>query len=212
MKRIKRIRGFRLRAKNFLSQRPGRRTAYSLAVLVALSACGIAPGLAPLQTNNLKESLRVESVSVVLKDEQQAIAAIESAFGQDEVRNYPRESVGLTKSKIVSDFSSALRRELIAASQKGQRPVDVRVQFRNMTLMGDLGEKVGNFAMSDLTIAQAFLFVRDRESGKMLIEKEFVSVCMCDRQRWMNETPNVVQSYEYLLKAFPAEIKRRLLK
>ena len=70
----------------------GCRTAYSLAAFVALSACGVAPGLAPLQTDDLEESLRVESVSVVLKDEQ---PAFDRTFGL-EVSNYPSESIGLT--------------------------------------------------------------------------------------------------------------------
>lgn len=188
---MKRIGELLLRAGNLLRRLSGLRVVCSLAVLVALSACSLTT-----QSDGLQDKLRVESVSVVL--ETSGSYPFYYNLPEEESVRFSTGDTGLTKNKIASDFSTALRRELIPASRNGQRPVDVKIQILRLSLL------TGSNNWTELV---SILFVQDRETGEMLVDKEEVYVCDC-----YEKTQNIVQAYDFLLKGTPAEVKRRLLK
>jgi hypothetical protein len=84
-----------------------------LALASALSACGV---VKPPLDQAVAQSLRVEEVSVTVSG------------GQDTLEKY-----GYTASMLERDLTAALTRELLAVSEGGKTPVNVKIDVQNVS-------------------------------------------------------------------------------
>lgn len=169
---------------------PCHRFGLVLTTVVALSAC--AP--VPLQTDSVTESWRVNSINVVVSDKEDDFF---KSIGSP-LRVFP-QNIGLTQSRIASDFSSALRREIIPASKQGKRSVDVVIQITSISLL--------NNSLKFGTMVTAYMYVTDEVSGETLISREQIG--FFDKEA---KGEGYIRAYEVLLEAFTDEAKRRLVK
>ncbi len=166
-----------------------------LTAAVALSAC--VP--VPLQTDSVTESWRVNSINVVVTDEEDDFF---KAIGSP-LKSFPQD-IGLTQSKIASDFASALRREIIPASKSGERSVDVTIRITSISLL--------NNSLRFGTSIWAQIYVTDGVGGETLISKESLRYFDEDDKGWRGSRKGYIRAYEELLEMFTAEAKRRLVR
>ena len=187
-----------------------------LASVVALAGCAKAP-----QIDSIDESLRVASLDVVVPETSKHGDFNWAPGGI--ARTFPPDKVGLTKNMISSDFATGLRREIIPASANGQRAVNVLIEIYNLNLRGPEGF---SDPTQTLTSIVAVMDVKDATTGEYLIAEEWITLNEISRE-WKGRSfgervriiqavsgkkGNYIRSYDILLKEFPIEIKRRLLK
>ena len=182
------------------------RTVLGLALFAALSACAPAPQIA-----SVNQSLRVNSINVIIPVKSKH-GKINWAHGGHD-NQFPPERIGLSKSKIRSDFSAVLRREIIPATKNGQRVVNVQIEIYNMSLRGP-----GHQGPADTTAMVSIMDVTDAATGDPVISDEWMFLNSYQKKSYkeiwaISLSPgNYIRSYNTLLRLFPADIRKRLLK
>lgn len=182
----------------FLCQIMNRRTVLGLASFAVLSACAPAP-----QVTSLNQSLRVNSINVIIPVKSKH-GKINWAHGGHK-NEFPPEHIGLSKSKIISDFTAVLRREIIPATRNGQRSVNVQIEIYNMYLRAP-------------TNMVSIMDVTDAATGDPVIRDEWIYPSIYggksykERRAILKAQNNYIRSYNALLRVFPGDIRKRLIK
>ncbi len=164
----------------------------AMAVFAVLTAC------APLSVN-LPGDLRVEAVSVVIEPSwNRATTPFEP---------FPPEEIGLSRSKIVSDYKRALESKLIPATQDNTIPVILQVAINKMFIPGTGQEGYDGDSTGTSPIIIAHLNIIDARTNKPIVSDKMVRVYVL---QYVSRT--MVQDYSTLISEFVAEVKDGFLR
>jgi hypothetical protein len=187
-----------------------RRAVLGMAFVVAISAC--AP---PPKINSVTESLQINSIKITVPDKSRH-GDFKWVFGR-QANTFPSESIGLSKEKIQRDFSNVARREILPAFSSGQRKVNVEIEIYSMRLKGPTARSSTVPTLSSSTMI-VVMDVKDTVTGAVVISEEWIAIdelwskSVEEIREIIKTEGNYIRSYDTLLKLFPLEMKKRLLK
>lgn len=171
----------------------------SLALAMFLAAC------VPDTRMSKVGDLKILDVDVVIEITQEYVLGI----AVPTENNFPPSEIGLSKSKIISDYARALRSTLIPASATGTRPVNVRVAISGLRLpkTGQSVSPANDYASE----VRTYVDITDaRTKEKIVSQQQFITLSR-ETGHPFNYKNTLVQDYNLLLSRFAADLKAGIL-